>query len=100
MIDPQPGEPLVVRGISIPWDSEANGWFFDVGRERVGIERFSGSWPQNYVSYRYIRLAGGPWSSSGELEFSINAMIRELTSLSSSEKFMQLLLALATKEPQ
>lgn len=29
---PEPGEPLVVRGVAIPWDEENGGWFLKAGR--------------------------------------------------------------------
>lgn len=98
MTEPQPGEPLVVRGVSIPWDEEHSGWFIKLGYKRIGVERydFRGGL-SDCITYRYIRLQGGPWSMCDDIDFSVNAMIDDLRKLADSEKFMDLLLAVSPR---
>lgn len=98
MSDPKVGEPLVIRGVSIPWDEEHQGWFIKFGRRRIGIERydFRGGL-SDCITYRYLRLEGGPWSMCDNIEFSIEAMLKELRTITASEKFMDLLLAVSPR---
>lgn len=68
---------------------------FKVLGKTVGIERYC--YRGEVPCYRYLRLSGGPWTTSDNLDFSIKAMEEELDQLSRNEVLVSLIQATREK---